>query len=226
MTNIYNTPDVAGDNAPVSTNFPGSIECPFLRTLEPISDKPVGCRLVMASAPNSAREISSSMDFSLRFDAGMRTLKHFDTILCHLPSILAAGCIFLLFPHYIDFLLFHTGYLSAQRGVERLGALASVSGVVPIFLCTSAWLVGFYLRTVLGLTISCALLSRFLYAWWDFRFTQNIPLGEDDRQSIFRIFVKQELGITGDTVVRQPNGSLVRMGSSAAHTIENSPWPT
>ncbi|KZP20522.1 hypothetical protein FIBSPDRAFT_954464 [Athelia psychrophila] len=214
-SSITNTDGIIpGDNTPISPNFPCSFGGPTLQIDEPVANVLIEQPLLMGfGGSKPTPELPPLLDSSPRPSVGVKTLKNLDTIFCYLPSIMATGCALLLFPHHIDFLLFQTGYLSARNGAERLAALASIFGVVPIFLFTVVWLAGFYFRPASGLAFACAVLFRFMYVWWDFQFTQDIPLGEDDRQSICRILVKHDLGITDETIARQPSGSVSKMKS-------------
>ncbi|KAF7979955.1 hypothetical protein HWV62_40398 [Athelia sp. TMB] len=124
------------------------------------------------------------------------------------------GCAFLLFPQYIDMLVFRSGYASAEIGIQRIKVLADLSAAAQLFLFTVV-LVMYSLRMYFYFVIAIAgvLIGQFAMTWRQFQFSQTIPLGENDHQTIYRIFAKKDLGITQETLVRSGNGSLNSMKS-------------
>lgn len=144
--------------------------------------------------------------------SGMSRLISLAKVVSFLPWIIAAGCAFLLFPQNLEFLIFQTGYISANTKLQRFAVLAEISNVAVIFAFAVA-LVGFSYSVDVFSVLICVILARLMFAWKDFRFDQTIPLGEDDQQSVYRIFMVDHYGITNDTVVRNHWGSLVKMNS-------------
>ena len=77
----------------------------------------------------------------------------------------------------------------------------------------------------LGVTVAALVLSRFIFVWQDFEFDQSIPLGEDDRQSLYRIAVLDNYGLDKNTVVftKLENGEPCRsviVGEDLATEVE------
>ncbi|KAH9921640.1 uncharacterized protein B0H18DRAFT_1020610, partial [Fomitopsis serialis] len=82
-------------------------------------------------------------------------------ILFFLPWCVAVGGAILLSPQHLELVAFRTGYVSHERGPHR-SALGRYG----------TWAVA-------------AMLARGVYVWHDFRVDLTVPLGEDDRQSLY-----------------------------------------
>ncbi|KAH7927003.1 hypothetical protein BV22DRAFT_308914 [Leucogyrophana mollusca] len=141
-------------------------------------------------------------------------LTHVLRILFFLPWCAAVGGALLLFPAHLDLVAFAPGYLlRSPRGIRRFSHWADCAlQHVMIFLALTTVLVC-YDKTV-GVSLGGALVSRFVYVWNDFRVDRNIPLGEDDRQTLF--LVATDRAFVGDEiVVRDQSGVAVRVKESS-----------
>jgi hypothetical protein len=115
-------------------------------------------------------------------------------IVIFLPWCVAVGGAILFSPKHLDLVAFGPGYIKTPRGIHRfahwadsgmqhigifLGFLASVGWVFPTF----------------GLLLFGGLAAQFLYAWQDFVADPNVPLGADDRQTMY--IVATQFGLSG-----------------------------
>lgn len=57
----------------------------------------------------------------------------------------------------------------------------------------------------LGCLLALAVLSQFLFAWQDFSYDKRIPLGEDDRQTIYLVAINY--GLDKDSIVLRKTAS-------------------
>ncbi|KAH7911472.1 hypothetical protein BJ138DRAFT_1150577 [Hygrophoropsis aurantiaca] len=135
-------------------------------------------------------------------------LGHILRFLFFLPWCAAVGAALLLFPAQLDAITFAPGYIAhSPRGIKRFSHWADCAiHHVVIFLAFAAVLI-YYDKTV-GVPLGGALVSRFVYVWNDFRIDRSIPLGEDNRQTLFllatdRAFAGEEF------VVRDASGVIV-----------------
>jgi hypothetical protein len=117
-----------------------------------------------------------------------------------LPWCIAVGATLSLAPQYSELVTFQTGYVSSLQGVRRFAHWAECGlQQVTIFFASIAVLG--YFQMALGVTVAALVLSRFIFVWQNFKFDQSIPLGEDDRQSLYRIAMLDNYGLDKNTVV-------------------------
>jgi len=132
-------------------------------------------------------------------------------IICFLPWCLAVGATLLLAPQYSELVAFRTGYVSSLQGVRRFAHWAECGlQQVTIFFASIA-IIG-YFQMAVGVTLAVLVLSRFIFVWQNFEFDQSIPLGEDDRQSLYRIAMLENYGLDRNTVIctKAENGETFR----------------
>lgn len=110
-------------------------------------------------------------------------------LLFFVPWCIAVGGAMMFFPKQLDIVTFSPGYVSSERGFRRFQYWAHCAGPhVVIFagfiFATLCW------KPYYGMLFAGAGLARFVYVWNDFCFDPTIPLGQDDKQSVY-------LAITG-----------------------------
>ncbi|KAF8439736.1 hypothetical protein L210DRAFT_3540179 [Boletus edulis BED1] len=121
--------------------------------------------------------------------SALRTiLVHVLRILLFLPWCAAVGGALLLFPGCVELVTFRPGYLESPKGIRRFAHWAECGQQhVMIFLaCLVAVL---WYNPALGLSLTSIVVSRFVFVWHAFRVDENIPLGEDDQQSLYLVIM-------------------------------------
>ncbi|KIJ64225.1 hypothetical protein HYDPIDRAFT_28662 [Hydnomerulius pinastri MD-312] len=123
---------------------------------------------------------------------------HLLRILLFVPWCAAVGGALLLFPNQLELVTFRPGYLPSPKGLRRFAHWADCAHqhVMIFFACIAILL---WYDKVIGLSFTGALLSRFVYVWSYFSLDRNIPLGEDDQQSVY--LLATDLAFAEDSVV-------------------------
>ena len=121
-------------------------------------------------------------------------------VICFLPWCIAVGATLSLAPQYSELVAFQTGYVASLKGVRRF-AYWTECGLQQIAIFFASVVIIGYFQMALGVSFAALVLSRFIYAWQDFKFDNSIPLGEDDRQSLYRIAMMDNYGLDKDTVI-------------------------
>jgi len=130
-----------------------------------------------------------------------RVLSVIIKIIFFLPWCVAVGGAILLSPQHLEVVAFRTGYVSHGRGPHRFGHWAECAHQhIVIFLAFVA--VGAWWNIQYGTWAVAAMLARGVYVWHDFRVDFTVPLGEDDRQSLYLALTKVYL--QDDFVMRVP----------------------
>ncbi|KAG2139827.1 uncharacterized protein EDB93DRAFT_692227 [Suillus bovinus] len=117
------------------------------------------------------------------------------------PWCATVGGAVLLFPQKLELVVFRPGYLESLQGIRRFAHWADcVFHHAMIFLALVVALIWY--KAAVGVPVACGLVSRFLYVWTGFQVDSNIPLGWDDRQSLYLLatgtaFEKQTVLIKG-----------------------------
>lgn len=100
------------------------------------------------------------------------------------PWCATVGGALLLFPQNLELVVFRPGYLESLQGIRRFAHWADCAfHHAMIFL---ALVVAFvWYEAAVGVPVACGLMSRFMYVWTGFQVDSNVPLGLDDRQSLY-----------------------------------------
>ncbi|KAG6815961.1 hypothetical protein H0H87_009874 [Tephrocybe sp. NHM501043] len=108
-------------------------------------------------------------------------------ILIFLPWCIIAGASILLFPLHLEMIVFQPGFVTSPQGIHRYAFWSTVvKELVGAFI--ASLLVLLYTVPKVGVPVLCAAITQFVFAWQDFRVNCEIPLGEDDRQSLYYIW--------------------------------------
>jgi hypothetical protein len=109
----------------------------------------------------------------------------FLAILLPVYSVLVGACI-LLAPCHIDIVAFGHGLYFARppRGIARFShwaycAWPHIFTFLASVICLIRW------KFYLGIAFAAFVVVGFIFSWSDFKVDKNIPLGADDRQSVF-----------------------------------------
>ncbi|KAG6885439.1 hypothetical protein C0993_001756 [Termitomyces sp. T159_Od127] len=103
-----------------------------------------------------------------------------------LPWCVIAGASIILFPRYLETIVFGLGYVASPQGIHRFAFWAEVSK--ELFSTFLAFLlVVWCLYPAIGHLLMCLTVVRFLYAWKDFKPNRKIRVGEDDMQSLYYV---------------------------------------
>lgn len=105
--------------------------------------------------------------------------------LLFVPWYALVGGAILLFPQYLNLIAFSCGYVSSPpRGIHRYAHWAECGlAHVLLFLLSVAWLV----KTSGNLALLVVFGGQMVMSWKDFRFDSELPVGVDDRQSLFLV---------------------------------------
>ncbi|KAG1750556.1 uncharacterized protein EDB91DRAFT_1344184 [Suillus paluster] len=80
--------------------------------------------------------------------------------------------------------VFRSGYLESTQGIRRFAHWADCAfHHAMIFLALVVALVWY--KAAVGVPVACGLMARFMYIWSGFHFDSKVPLGWDDRQSLY-----------------------------------------
>lgn len=100
------------------------------------------------------------------------------------PWCATVGGALLLFPQKLELVVFRPGYLEPLQGIHRFAHWADCAFYhAMIFLALVIALMWY--KAGVGVPVACGLVSRFMYVWTGFQVDSNIPLGWDDRQSLY-----------------------------------------
>jgi hypothetical protein len=107
-------------------------------------------------------------------------------VVCFLPWCVAVGAAIVMFPQYLEFVAFHPGYVISPHGIDRFKHWAD-TGMHHIWIFLGFLVSVYWIYPRLGLLLIGGVLAQFLHAWHDFTVDRSIPLGEDDRQTIYLV---------------------------------------
>ena len=132
-------------------------------------------------------------------------------VLCFLPWCIAVGACIVLSPKHLDLVAFHTGYHNLNeipRGIRRFAHWADIA--VQHILIFVAFVVSvFWFDHSIGATLAASILARFVYVWRDFRFDKAIPLGADDRQTMYFLMMNYE--VSEEFCIAKPDGGRIAL---------------
>ncbi|KAG7098053.1 hypothetical protein E1B28_000027 [Marasmius oreades] len=127
-------------------------------------------------------------------------------ILCFLPWCIAVGCALLVFPKHLEQLVFSSGYYFSSnsiaggtslppppRGIHRFAHLAEFT-VPHVMAFLGFLLVSIWWNPPLGSGLATLALSQGVLSWQDFREDFGVPLGEDDRMSVYWVLKRYAFG--------------------------------
>jgi hypothetical protein len=87
-----------------------------------------------------------------------------------------------LFPQKLELVVFRRIPPRLSRVLTRYSPLCAFHHAM-IFLALVVALLWY--KAAVGVPVACGLMSRFMYVWTGFQVDSNIPLGLDDRQSLY-----------------------------------------
>lgn len=106
-----------------------------------------------------------------------------------LPWCIAVGGSIVLFPKGLDMITFRSGYLEPLSGIYRFAHWVDHAFEhVMIFVAFTGFI--FWWSPAVGFVVGCAVVAIGVHAWYDFRLDPSVPLGEDDRQSVYLSLTK------------------------------------
>ncbi|KAG9310820.1 hypothetical protein JVU11DRAFT_8673 [Chiua virens] len=135
-------------------------------------------------------------------------------ILFFVPWCVAVGGALLLFPNHVELVAFRTGYLPSQKGLRRFAHWAECGEQhVLIFLASLVALLWY--DRIFGLSLTSIVVSRLVWVWHGFKVDRRIPLGEDDRQSLYLVVMGLAFADTSFQVIKQGERQTVVMGDAS-----------
>ncbi|KAK2462195.1 hypothetical protein APHAL10511_005783 [Amanita phalloides] len=121
-------------------------------------------------------------------------------ITCFIPWCICVGGTMLLWPDKLELVAFQAGYVDSMRGIRRFAHWADLGQqFVMIFLAFLVCILWFLPR-VAGVTLVAGLISRFIFVWQGFQIDYSLPLGEDDRHSLYLLAIVGERGLVERSV--------------------------
>ncbi|KAK0184813.1 hypothetical protein F5146DRAFT_1073812 [Armillaria mellea] len=128
-------------------------------------------------------------------------------IIFFLPWCALVGAIILLAPRHLEYATFFPGYIASPRGIRRFSHWADVA--FPHVMIYFAFVVCIATQHLpLGVALAALTLGQSIIAWHDFSYDSEIPIGDDDRQSLYLIAVT--LGCSKSfTLMQAPRGYVV-----------------
>ncbi|KAF8055206.1 hypothetical protein FPV67DRAFT_1745460 [Lyophyllum atratum] len=143
-----------------------------------------------------AHKTPSFDDLALANDILSSTLSHFSyrnivptllRVILFLPWCMLAGGAILLFTAHLETVIFGPGFTASPKGIRRFAFFADVaSELVSIFVMSVV--VFWYMFPTAGLMVVGGVLAQAIYAWHGFELDRRVPLGEDDRQTVYLVW--------------------------------------
>lgn len=129
--------------------------------------------------------------------------------LLFLPWCVLVGATILLSPQHLEYAAFFPGYIASPspQGIRRFAHWAEVA--FPHVMIFFAFIVCIGTQhLLLGITLAALTVGQSVIAWHDFRYDSEIPVGDDDRQSLYLIAVTIRCS-KSFTLKQSPQGYLV-----------------
>ncbi len=138
-------------------------------------------------------------------------------ILLFLPWCALVGATILLSPRHLEYAAFFPGYTASPQGIRRFAHWADVA--FPHVMIFFAFIVCIGTQHFsLGVALAALTVGQSIIAWHDFSYDSEIPIGDDDRQSLYLIAVT--LGCSKPfTITQSPRGYFV--GREEDDTVMN-----
>lgn len=107
-------------------------------------------------------------------------------VLFFLPWCIAVGGTIVMYPRYLEHVAFGFGYIKSPKGIRRFAHWAD-TGIQHVWIffgfLASIW----WIYPILGWMLIGGVVAQTANAWQDFEVDRSIPLGEDDRQTIYLV---------------------------------------
>ncbi|KAK0219152.1 hypothetical protein IW262DRAFT_1462780 [Armillaria fumosa] len=127
--------------------------------------------------------------------------------LLFLPWCVLVGATILLSPQHLEYAAFFPGYIASPQGIRRFAYWAEVA--FPHVMIFFAFIVCIGTQHLpLGITLAALTVGQSVIAWHDFRYDSKIPVGDDDRQSLYLIAVTLHCS-KSFTLKQSPRGYFV-----------------
>jgi hypothetical protein len=151
-------------------------------------------------------------EYSLSRELSNITVKTFVSAVCKaiffLPWCAAVGGTILLSPHHLEFVAFVPGYIPSPKGIHRFAHWADCAMQhVMIFLAVVAAVA--WWRTSIGVLFAAGVFAQFVFAWREFVVDRTVPLGEDDRQTMYLVATQYGLDEDSMDLTKTPAGYFI-----------------
>lgn len=103
-----------------------------------------------------------------------------------LPWCVLVGGAIVMFPRNLELVVFRPGYVKSPRGVHRFKHFAD-TGVQHVWIFFGFVASVLWLFPTTGWLLVSHVVSLAIYEWHNFRVDRSIPLGEDDRQTVYLV---------------------------------------
>jgi len=148
-------------------------------------------------------------------------------VICFLPWCIAVGGALILSPENLEFVAFQSGYLPSVSGIRRYSHWAHYGYQHIVAFLAAVGAITWTFPTIGAMAIG-ALLAQFCIAWHSFLFDRNIPLGEDDRQTVYILmtttwFNDSSIGIkkVGDAYYPAPINPKLEMAGDEGFDVSD-----
>jgi hypothetical protein len=102
------------------------------------------------------------------------------------PWCVAVGGTIVMFPRHLEFVAFSPGYVKSPRGIYRFKHWAD-TGMHHVWIFAGFLASIWWIYPAPGLLLVGGVIAQFVNAWHDFTVDRRVPLGEDDRQSMYLV---------------------------------------
>jgi hypothetical protein len=107
-------------------------------------------------------------------------------IIFFLPWCVAVGGTIVMFPKHLEFIAFHPGYLKSPKGIHRLVHWAD-TGMQHVWIFLGFLASMWWIYPAIGWMLVGGVVAQTVNAWQDFEVDRSVPLGEDDRQTMYLV---------------------------------------
>ncbi|KAK0472508.1 hypothetical protein IW261DRAFT_1507797 [Armillaria novae-zelandiae] len=141
-------------------------------------------------------------------------------IILFLPWCVLVGATILLSPQHLEYAAFFPGYIASPQGICRFAHWAEVA--FPHVMIFFAFIVCIGTQhLLLGITLAALTVGQSIIAWHDFRYDSEIPVGDDDRQSLYLVAVTLRCS-KSFTLKQSPRGYFVGCEEDDTDTNDDS----
>ena len=107
-------------------------------------------------------------------------------IFLFLPWCAVVGGTIVVCPKYLELVAFGPGYLKSPKGIHRFAHWAE-TGMQHVWIFMGFLASVWWLYPTLGCVLIGGVVAQTANAWQDFKVDRTIPLGEDDKQTMFLV---------------------------------------
>lgn len=107
-------------------------------------------------------------------------------VVLFLPWCVIVGGTIVMYPQHLEFIAFGPGYVKSPKGIHRFAHWAD-TGMQHVWIFMGFLASVWWIYPNLGLMVIGGVVAQTVNAWQDFQVDRSIPLGEDDRQTMYLV---------------------------------------